>query len=78
MLVVTFRMAYGMFTVPPAQAMGTAVGKPADLVKSGDKLPLRAVAEAVQAGTSKDESAPPRSHKATQPRKGHRRHKPSR
>lgn len=38
MLVATFRLAYGMFTVPPAQAMGTAVGKPADLVKSGESF----------------------------------------
>ena len=38
MLVATFRLAYGMFTVPPSQAMGTAVGKPADLVKSGESF----------------------------------------
>ena len=36
MLVATFRLAYLMFTVPPAQAMNAAPGKPADLVKSGE------------------------------------------
>jgi hypothetical protein len=36
MLVATFRLAYGMFSVSPAEAMNSAAGKPADLVRSGE------------------------------------------
>ena len=36
MLVATFRLAYGMFSISPAHAMGTEAGKPADLGKAGE------------------------------------------
>lgn len=38
LLLFTFRTAYEMFTVPPAQALGLGVGKPVDLNSAGSNL----------------------------------------
>ena len=38
LLLFTFKIAYGMFTVPPAEALGLGQGKPVDLGNAGSSF----------------------------------------